>query len=69
MVAVGDIGSWPRAFAAAALGLAAIVLVAQIRFVGPLLRVLIVLLGAGALTLAMWHGLRSGRRQRPRPAA
>ncbi len=49
-----DVHSWPRAFAAAALGLAAIVLVTQLPVLGPITAGLVAALGAGALLLAGW---------------
>lgn len=49
-----DVHSWLRAFTAAALGLAAIVLVTQVPVLGPITGGLVAALGAGALLLAGW---------------
>lgn len=64
-LAVGDVTSWTRAFGAAALGLAVIVLLSQIPLVGPLVRALVAILGLGALTLALWNQRR--RQTTPTP--
>lgn len=57
---VGDTPGWSRAFGAAAVGLAAIVLASHIPFLGPLVRALVVLVGLGALVLTGWERWRGG---------
>jgi hypothetical protein len=52
--AVRDIGAWPRALAAAAIGLAVIVAVVHVPYAGQLVRILVVLMGVGGLLLAGW---------------
>lgn len=66
-LAIDDIGSWPRALGAAALGLAVVVLLSRIPFAGALVSVLVAILGIGGLVMAAWNRRRDRRAVRPPP--